>query len=545
VQLLQGRYRVTSHLGGGGFGRTYLAVDTHMPTGRQCVIKQLKPVANNSQISQLVQERFQREAAVLEDLGQGNNQIPQLYAYFAEGGQFYLVQEWIEGVTLSQKMQQQGLLSESSAKELLVNILPVLDYVHSKRIVHRDIKPDNIIVRSRDGKPVLIDFGAVRETMGTVVTTGGNVNSSIVIGTPGFMASEQAAGRPVYSSDLYSLGLTTIYLLSGKLPQELETDPHSGEILWRRHVLNVSPSLAGVLDKVIASHPGDRYPTARDMLDALQGDVGNLGGKTNSPIAPQPSNTTVSSPPPQVVSPSGASPQNTPITPPSPNPGNKQNAVIMGSLIASGLIAASFVIASAFKQSPQLSTQTTSASAPVTQPSVSPAVARQLPPQGLAPVAVVPSPEITTPPTVSPSTPVSSIPELSADYSRLENLLSSGRFKEADRETTRLMIRVGRPEKATYLDRQSIKQFPCNDLRNIDQLWAQYSNGNFGFSVQKRIWDEVGEDKEGFDERVGWRANNKKLNSDNLNFSLQAPTGHLPYVNVLKHKEFFSLNRCL
>jgi serine/threonine protein kinase, bacterial len=228
--LLNYRYQVIRVLGSGGFGETFLAEDTQMPTKRRCVIKQLKPVADNPQVYQLVQERFQREAAILEELGEGNSQIPSLYAYFCEDGQFYLAQEYIEGQTLAEKMRQYGILSESSVKEILVSILPVLNYVHSKGIVHRDIKPDNILIRSSNQQPVLIDFGAVKETIATVITVSGNSSQSIVIGTPGFMPSEQTAGRPVFSSDLYSLGLTAIYLLTGKFPQELGTNPSTGEI---------------------------------------------------------------------------------------------------------------------------------------------------------------------------------------------------------------------------------------------------------------------------------------------------------------------------
>ncbi len=102
--LLNNRYRVLQTLGGGGFGNTFLAEDTYMPSGRRCVIKQLKPVTHDPQAYQMVQERFQREAAVLEDLGEGNNQIPRLYAYFTEAGQFYLLQEWIQVDTLTQKL---------------------------------------------------------------------------------------------------------------------------------------------------------------------------------------------------------------------------------------------------------------------------------------------------------------------------------------------------------------------------------------------------------------------------------------------------------
>ncbi len=219
---LNNRYQVIRDIGAGGFGKTFLVEDTQMPTQRRCVAKQLKPVTTNPQIFQLLQDRFAREAAILEELGEGNTQIPRLYAYFEEDGQFYLVQEWIEGETLTHRVQNSGKLSESSVREILVSLLRVLEFVHGQRIVHRDIKPDNIILKNSDGIPVLIDFGAVKEAMGTVMNSSGNGTRSIVIGTPGFMPSEQAAGRPVYSSDLYSLGLTAIFLLTEKWPQELQ-----------------------------------------------------------------------------------------------------------------------------------------------------------------------------------------------------------------------------------------------------------------------------------------------------------------------------------
>ncbi len=268
--LLNNRYQIIRTLGSGGFGNTFLAEDTQMPSQRRCVIKQLKPIENNLQIYQLVQERFAREAAILEELGGLSDRIPNLYAYFCLSDKFYLVQEWVEGDTLTAAFQQQGLVNESGVVEILSNILPVLQFVHGKRIVHRDIKPDNIILRHSDGKPVLIDFGAVRETMATVVNSQGSPTRSIIIGTPGYMPSEQAAGRAVYSSDLYSLGLTIIYLLTGKSPQQLETDSQTGEIIWESEVTNISPSLTRIINKAIAYHPRERFKGALEMLEALQ-----------------------------------------------------------------------------------------------------------------------------------------------------------------------------------------------------------------------------------------------------------------------------------
>ncbi len=362
--LQNNRYRIIRSLGRGGFGETFLAEDSQIPSLRRCVIKQLKPIQNNPQIYELVQQRFRREAAILEELGDGSSQIPRLYAYFSENSLFYLVQEYIEGQTLTAKIQHQGLMSETSVKELLNSILPVLDYVHSKGIVHRDIKPDNILIRNVDQKPILIDFGAVKETVGTIITPSGNATKSIIIGTPGFMPSEQSVGRPMFASDIYSLGLTAIYLLTGKLPQELGTDHATGNILWRQFAINVSPSFAAVLDKAIQFNAGDRYARVREMLQALQ--------------SPTPSAyPTVPDTQPPTIIPSPPTPQQTiPVSPRSPQPSHQSNqgtghsGILMGSLIAGGLIGASIIIGLALSKSPQpveqLAQQRTASSEPTT-----------------------------------------------------------------------------------------------------------------------------------------------------------------------------------
>ena len=198
-------YPIIKELGDGGFGKTYLAMNTLLPSRPYCVLKQLKPVANDPQLRQLIQERFEKEGAILESLGNGSNGIiPRLYAYFVEQGEFYLVQEYVDGQTLNDRVKTQGVFTEQQVRHLLLNILPTLIYVHSKGIVHRDIKPDNVMVCQIDNKPILIDFGAVKETMSTTISNSGNSVPSIVIGTPGFMPVEQSIGRPTFRSDIYS-----------------------------------------------------------------------------------------------------------------------------------------------------------------------------------------------------------------------------------------------------------------------------------------------------------------------------------------------------
>ena len=281
--LLNNRYRIIKTLGRGGFGETYLTVDNHMPSGRKCVLKQLKPIVKQPKMPFWMKERFQREAAILEELGDGSNQIPQLYAYFSEDDKFYLVQEWIEGLTLDRYWEQEGNLHRDEVRQILLQLLPVLDYVHSRKIIHRDIKPENIILRQGDNLPFLIDFGAVKEAIATEVNHNSNSTYSASIGTPGYMSSEQAAGRPIYSSDLYSLGLTAIFLLTGRSPHELETDPRTGEIIWREHAANIDAELAAIIDRATRFHPRDRFSSAREMLEALgnsESAASNLTGAT-------------------------------------------------------------------------------------------------------------------------------------------------------------------------------------------------------------------------------------------------------------------------
>ncbi|MGL5923331.1 protein kinase domain-containing protein [Chroococcidiopsis sp.] len=330
--LLNNRYQTIKLLGAGGFGETFLAADTYLPSRRPCVIKQLKPVANDLQLYQIIQDRFQREAATLEALSAGSDQIPKLYAYFSENGQFYLVQEWIEGETLTKKVTSEGVLSEATVWKILVSLLKVLHYVHSKGIIYRDIKPDNIILRQPDCQPVMIDFGAVKETMATAIAVQGRSIYTMVLGTPGFMAPEQAVGRPIYASDIYSLGMTAIYLLTGKLPQELEVDPHTETVIWQQYATNVSPSLAAVLNKAVEYQPRDRYSTAIKMLNDLQS-VDTISSRQEvdrDAIAPprhQQTLETQTLPPPTLR----------------PGAGKKQKYLIFGGLLIGGLLSTATV----------------------------------------------------------------------------------------------------------------------------------------------------------------------------------------------------------
>lgn len=262
------RYRIQRALGKGGCGQTFLAEDTYMPSKRLCVIKQLKPATNDPDACQIIKDRFIREAAILETIGKSCDQIPELYSFFEDAGEFYLVQEYVEGQTLTQKVLNNGILDVDAVKDILLSLLLLLDEIHAQGIIHRDIKPDNVILRQQDNVPVLIDFGAVKEIITTIVNPNAG-SSSIVIGSQGYMSLEQSAGRPVFASDIYSLGLTAIYLLTGKHPQEM-VEPSNGAIFWLKYTpYGVNHNFSKILHKAIEPFAQNRYQTAKEMISAL------------------------------------------------------------------------------------------------------------------------------------------------------------------------------------------------------------------------------------------------------------------------------------
>ena len=267
--LLNNRYSILKALNRGCLSQTFLAIDLDASSPKKCVIKKLKLVTH-LQKQQWMQAQFQKEAEALKKLSADNNQIPQFYAYFSAGETFYLVQEWIEGITLKQKQRLQRILTEQQVRKILISLLLVLDYIHSRHIIHQDIKPENVILRAADGLPILIDFGAVIEAINLSKHNSQNLMMKMGTGTPGYMPPEQISGHSVFASDLYSLGLTAIYLLTGKTPQELDTDWDTGEIIWHPIADNLSNHLVTVINTAIRLRLSDRFASAQEMLTALQ-----------------------------------------------------------------------------------------------------------------------------------------------------------------------------------------------------------------------------------------------------------------------------------
>lgn len=268
--LLRDRYRVMKGLGQGGFGATFLAMDESLPGEPHCVIKQLRPTATAPQVLQMARDLFEREAKTLGKIG-NHPQVPRLLDYFEDKQQFYLVQEYVSGLTLQQEVKRDGPLSEAGVRQFLSEILPVIQYIHSNQVIHRDIKPANLIRREQDRKLVMIDFGAVKNQVNPTAASSSSEMTALTayaIGTPGFAPPEQMAMRPVYASDIYALGVTCIYLLTGKSPKDLDYNPTTGEMLWRKN-LHISEPFAQVLTKMLEVSVRHRYQSAEQILKAL------------------------------------------------------------------------------------------------------------------------------------------------------------------------------------------------------------------------------------------------------------------------------------
>ncbi|MBD2771613.1 serine/threonine-protein kinase [Iningainema tapete] len=270
--LLKNQYQAIQPIGEGGFGRTFLAFDAHRLNAR-CVIKQFFPLAEiqgNSQAIAKATELFEQEAKQLLQLGEQHPQIPTLFAYFEQDKRLYLVQQFIDGQDLSKELAHRGAFSEQQIRELLHDILPVLQFVHQQQVIHRDIKPTNILRRQIDDKLVLIDFGVAKQlTVGSGLTKTGTK-----AGTEGYAAIEQLRGGRAYpASDLYSLGVTCIHLLTQVELDELY-DPLEGKWLWQENLRqkgkDVSTQLGQVLDKLLKDYVKERYQSASEVLQDLK-----------------------------------------------------------------------------------------------------------------------------------------------------------------------------------------------------------------------------------------------------------------------------------
>jgi hypothetical protein len=285
--LLDGRYRPIKILGEGGFGRTFQALDEKR-LNTPCLIKQFLPQQAGSIALQKATELFKQESKRLQELGK-HPQIPDLLAFFPEDGRLYLIQEFIDGQNLLQELQNKGTLKEPEIKTILEKLLPVLQFIHDNQVIHRDIKLENII-KSKNGTLFLIDFGVSKETTGSILTRVGTIT-----GTPGFAPPEQFRGIVYHSSDLYSLAVTCVRLLTGHL-QEINGvdklfDTNTMQWQWQKYV-SVSQELKDVLETMLQDIPANRYQSATEVLAALS----NTKARVRQQVSPHSSKQSIYSP---------------------------------------------------------------------------------------------------------------------------------------------------------------------------------------------------------------------------------------------------------
>nr|WP_066383574.1 MULTISPECIES: serine/threonine-protein kinase [unclassified Anabaena] len=398
--LLNQRYHLLRLIGHGGFGITFLAVDEHLPSKPRCVIKQFSfPVQYGRSYHQAVR-LFRQEAVRLNELQ--HPQIPKLLGFFEQEHRLYLVEEWISGQTLQEELQQNGVFNAQNIEQLLKQLLPVLQFIHDKQIIHRDIKPANIIRSSSTGDLVLIDFGVAKQITATAL-----LHTGTTIGSPEYMAPEQTRGKALPASDLYSLGVTCIHLLTEISPFDL-FDVTSDRWVWRDYLLpgnTISPQLGDILDKLLQNPISQRYKSATEVLQALN--------SCPPTLQQQPVNTLYS--------------------------------------------------------------------------------------------------------------------QAGVDYHQLRDFLAAKKWQLADQETWAVMCQAVSKPVGSYLFMSDIAQLPCEDLRIIDQLWLKYSQGRFGFTVQKQIYESVDCDYVRFCAAVGWKLYNSHTPPNwQFSFYRSSPQGHLP-----------------
>ena len=431
--MQDGKYTIREILGRGGFGITYRV--------RQYVIKTLNEEAQASQYFDKLQQDFMNEALrlvqfknhphivkvyqLLQESVQKNNLRNRLFNFGAPPSSFFLcciLMEYIEGTNLEKYVQKRGVLSEAEALRYIQQVGDALTAMHREGLLHRDVKPSNIILRASNAQAVLIDFGIAREFTQDLTMT------HTQYCTPGFAPIEHYAPKAKRGeyTDVYALAATLYYLLTRTVPTSASDRALNVPLKPPAQINpNISDRVHEAIVKWLEFLPENRPQSVQDWLKLL--------ALRPSPVPPP-------------------TPSPFPVSPPAPAPDNLRSSVGM-------------------------------------------------------------------------------------DYKKLRDLLATGKWKEADQETERVILKVAGREYFGWLDTDSINKFPCEDLRTIDQLWVKYSNGRFGFSVQKRIWLEVGGKLgeydwkvfEKFGDRVRWRVNSEWLilNSD-LTFSPNAPWGHLP-----------------
>ncbi|MEM9245039.1 MAG: tetratricopeptide repeat protein [Cyanobacteria bacterium P01_F01_bin.153] len=219
-QLLDRRYRIVEAQSSGSFGKTYLAADMRRPGYPQCIVRQFQFPSRNPKALQVVQLLFKKKAETLEKLG-NHECIPQLLACFEQDTQLYFVEEYITGHPLGQELSPGQKLSDDFVIRLLYDVLTVLTYVHGNGVIHRNIRPDNLVRRDNDGRLVLINFGLIQEISNPSPRAQPEAPKDTDVSVLAYLSPEQRQGNPLYNSDLYAVGMICVQALTGWTAVEL------------------------------------------------------------------------------------------------------------------------------------------------------------------------------------------------------------------------------------------------------------------------------------------------------------------------------------
>lgn len=531
--LFRNRFRVIGLLGEGGFSRTYEARDTDR-MDEPCVIKQFVPLQGTAALEKAT-ELFQQEARLYE-LGE-HPQIPRLIAYFEQDKRLYLVQEFIEGQNLLQELHYSGAFSEEKIKELLADLLPILKFVHERGVIHRDIKPENIMrlrspqptpVASTGGTParrwlplrrgasgdlVLIDFGVSKQVTGKVLGKTGTT-----VGTLGYAPLEQIRGQVFPASDLYSLGVTCIRLLTKHLPKEdgydQLYDASRGRWVWKErlpHGTSISERMGQILDKLTQDYVSDRYQSVDEVVADL------------CHISPSIPDIDVESLDFSMVGTWWVKSTTKNHIFVSLCITNHQGNVFDGTL---NLRNANIDWTYRIEINGKINSKTNEVI--ITEKDIKSEHWWWKWEKGKSEGKISPNGNGIFG-NRNNSQESDKFFLLRIDYKQmLLNLVEAGKWKDADRVTGTIMLKISCREQEGRLNSDDIKNFPYKDLREINQLWVKYSNGRFGFSVQRRIWENMNRDWIKVGDRVGWRVNNTWKNYSDLTFTLNSPEGAFP-----------------
>jgi serine/threonine protein kinase len=570
---IQERYRALKVIGQGGFGKTFLAQDESKPSKPRCVIKQFAFETINPNASQgtldIAIRLFEQEAKRLNDLGK-HSQIPELLSFTVHEGKQYLIQEFIDGETLEQELRRVGAFSVQQVRDALVEVLQILEFVHSKSVIHRDISPDNIIRRRSDQKLVLVDFGAAKHATATLLAKTGTS-----IGKASYGAPEQMLGKSVFQSDLFGLGVTCLHLLTNVEPFTLY-DVLENEYQWRQFLNGkvVSDEFGKLLDRMTAYRVKERPNSVTESLQEL-----GVGRKTSTSVntssgvysfkaeelkAEHRVSIPSSIPNKQAPSSNKNSSQN--------SSSSKSNSLInqhirqAESYITQKLWASALQeLRSAIQIDENNSTcqallgvvymnQNLIGSAKICfQQALKINPSEPLAIKYITKVGGIPPNSVTTQQVSASSntyvnqnaskSSVELLSEKNIDYKELESLLKKKDWKAADEITTEIILKITGREKEGWITNVNMNNFPRTDLLTIDRLWLYYSERKFGFSCQVKIWFDCGGEIEEYDKeaykrfltKIGWYDPikfAKKINHykfmDKTNNGQNAPDAGLP-----------------